>query len=79
MTGIQASTLDSCFTFVTSNCFFLDKIAIKICQCTTVTPVSRSNSARVHTPQILQPQDTSHSPPSPLKNSGTPPGMNIKQ
>ena len=55
-----------------------DKIAIKICHCTTVTPVSKSNSARVHTPQILQPQLRYLPLPSPLKNSGTAAGMNIK-
>ena len=62
MTEIQTNTLDSYFIFITTVHVFLDKIAIKISHCRTVTPVNKSNSARTYIPQIPQPQATSHSP-----------------
>ena len=61
MAEIQTNTLDSYFTFTTTVRVFLDKIAIKISHCSTVTPVNKSNSARTYIPQIPQPQATSHS------------------
>ena len=77
MTEIQTNTLASYFTFITTVHVFLDKIARKISHCTTVTPGNNIIAPACISHRFRNPKLPA-TPPSPLKNSGTAPSINIK-